>query len=181
MTLSVRFDSREQTPEGKGRIPNAYGPNGLDRVEFMIAPNKGEEERPLAKIASGGELSRVMLAIQTLCRGGETGKTLVFDEVDAGIGGRVAEAVGRRLRDISSDNQVLCVTHLPQIAAFAHNHFHVRKETVGSRTETMVERLDGPKRAQELARMLGGEVITETTRRHAQEMLDYSSAAIKAR
>ena len=101
MTLSVRFASRDETPNPKGRIPAAYGPNGLERVEFMIAANKGEEERPLAKIASGGELSRVMLAIKSLCGGDETGKTLVFDEVDAGIGGRVAEAVGRRLRDIS--------------------------------------------------------------------------------
>jgi DNA repair protein RecN (Recombination protein N) len=181
MTLSVRFDSRDEAPNSKGRIPSTYGPNGLERVEFMIAPNKGEEERPLAKIASGGELSRVMLAIQTLCRGGESSKTLVFDEVDAGIGGRVAEAVGRRLRDISSDNQVLCVTHLPQIAAFANQHFNVHKETVSSRTETMIERLDGQKRTQELARMLGGAVITETTRRHAEEMLEYSSGTVGSR
>ena len=181
MTLGVRFASRDETPNLKGRIPAAYGPNGLERVEFMIAANKGEEERPLAKIASGGELSRVMLAIQTLCKGDETGKTLVFDEVDAGIGGRVAEAVGRRLRDISSDNQVLCVTHLPQIAAFAQHHFNVHKETVGSRTETMIERLDRQKRIQELARMLGGAVITETTRRHAQEMLEYSAVPIDRR
>jgi DNA repair protein RecN (Recombination protein N) len=181
MKLGVHFAPRDMTVTGKGRLPSAYGPNGLDRVELMIAPNKGEEEWPLAKIASGGELSRVMLAIQNLCRGGETGKTLVFDEVDAGIGGRVAEAVGRRLRDISLDNQVLCVTHLPQIAAFAHQHFSVRKEMVASRTETMVERLEGPERAQELARMLGGAVITETTRRHAQEMLEYSTDTMKNR
>jgi len=177
MTLSVRCTMRDEEQARKGKISNTYGPNGLDRVEFMIAPNKGEEERPLAKIASGGELSRVMLAIQTLCRGGETGKTLVFDEIDTGIGGRVAEAVGRRLRDISSDNQVLCVTHLPQIAAFAHHHFNVHKETVRSRTETMIERLDSQQREQEVARMLGGAVITETTRRHAHEMLEYSAGA----
>jgi DNA repair protein RecN (Recombination protein N) len=181
MTLNVRFEGREKSQNSKGRIPNAYGPDGLERVEFLISPNKGEEEKPLAKIASGGELSRVMLAIQALCRGGAVGRTLVFDEVDAGIGGRVAEAVGRRLKDISSDNQVLCVTHLPQIAAFANQHFTVHKETVGSRTETMIESLDAQKRSQELARMLGGAVITETTRRHAEEMLEYSAGVFSGR
>ena len=140
-----------------------------------MAPNAGEEMRPLAKIASGGELSRIMLSIKALCGGGETGKTLVFDEIDAGIGGRVAEVVGRRLREVSSQNQVLCVTHLPQIAAYARNHFSVRKETIGARTETTVERLDEAARAGELARMMGGEVITETTRRHAREMLDHAA------
>ena len=130
--------------------------------------------RPLARIASGGELSRVMLAIKSLC-GAERGKTLVFDEVDSGIGGRVAEAVGRRLRDIAQGGQVLCVTHLPQIAAFARQHFKVRKEVVGARTETFVSALSGTERIEELARMMGGETITETTRRHALEMLEHSS------
>jgi DNA repair protein RecN (Recombination protein N) len=113
-----------------------------------------------------------MLAVKSLCGGDESGKTLVFDEVDSGIGGRVAETVGRRLRTISERNQVLCVTHLPQIAAFAARHFHVSKEVAGNRTETSVRELDGPGRILELARMLGGEVITDITRRHAREMLD---------
>jgi DNA repair protein RecN (Recombination protein N) len=140
-------------------------------VEFLIAPNPGEAMRPLAKIASGGELSRIMLSIKALCGGGENGKTLVFDEIDTGIGGRVAEIVGKRLRDISVQNQVLCVTHLPQIAAYARNHISVRKESAGARTETQVERLEEAKRVEELARMLGGEVITDMARRHAKEML----------
>jgi len=173
MNLSVRFDCREGD-RSPGRIPSSYGPSGIDRVEFMIAPNKGEEMRPLTKIASGGELSRVMLAIKSLCGDEEPGKTMVFDEVDAGIGGRVAEAVGRRLRDISQISQVLCVTHLPQIAAFARHHFNVCKEAVGARTETFVNALEESARVEELARMMGGAIITETTRRHAREMLEHS-------
>jgi DNA repair protein RecN (Recombination protein N) len=173
MELSVHRGPREAERSSR-RIPGTYGPSGIDRVEFMIAPNRGEEMRPLMKIASGGELSRVMLAIKSLCGGGEPGKTLVFDEVDAGIGGRVAEAVGRRLRDISQSSQVLCVTHLPQIASFARHHFNVRKEVVGTRTETFVNPLNESERVEELARMMGGEIITETTCRHAQEMLEHS-------
>lgn len=177
MELSVHFDPKE-AEQPCGRIAGSYGPSGIDRVEFMIAPNKGEEMRPLTKIASGGELSRVILAIKSLCGGGEPGKTLVFDEVDAGIGGRVAEAVGRRLRDISQISQVLCVTHLPQIAAFARHHFNVCKEVVGARTETFVNPLDESERVEELARMMGGEIITETTRRHALEMIDHSLSPV---
>ena len=122
-----------------------------------------------------------------MCGRDESGKTLVFDEVDSGIGGRVAEVVGRRLRDIARRHQVLCVTHLPQIAAFATEQFSVRKDTVGARnvhterrganTETIVERLADTARIEELARMLGGETITETTRRHAREMMDHSRPA----
>ncbi|MGA2260128.1 MAG: DNA repair protein RecN [Acidobacteriota bacterium] len=175
MDLSVRFRPRERPGSvSQGHIPACCGPGGVDQVEFLLAPNEGEEIRPLAKIASGGELSRIMLSIKALCGGGEKGKTLVFDEIDAGIGGRVAEAVGKRLREVSVHNQVLCVTHLPQIAAYAQDHFNVRKDIVGARTETFVERLDRAARVGELARMMGGEVITETTRRHAQEMLDHA-------
>jgi len=173
MELSVRFH-RSPEESAAGRIPARCGPMGTDRVEFLIAPNKGEEMRPLARIASGGELSRVMLAIRSLCGTGDQDKTLVFDEVDAGIGGRVAEAVGRRLRDIARTNQVLCVTHLPQIAAFGARHFNVRKDAVGDRTETSVRCLEGQERVQELARMLGGEVVTETARDHARELLAQS-------
>jgi DNA repair protein RecN (Recombination protein N) len=144
-----------------------------------VAPNKGEEMRPLAKIASGGELSRVMLAIRSLCGSGDNAKTLVFDEVDSGIGGRVAEAVGRRLRDLAQGNQVLCVTHLPQIAAFASKHFVVKKHVSSGRTETSIRSLDEKERVEELARMLGGEIITDAARRHAREMLHHSSAAVQ--
>jgi DNA repair protein RecN (Recombination protein N) len=171
MELQVFFHP-EKDDGRKKHFPGFYGLNGVDHVEFLIAPNKGEEMRPLAKIASGGELSRLMLSIKSLCGSEEAGKTLVFDEVDAGIGGRVAEAVGKRLRDISARHQVLCVTHLPQIAAFARHHFSVRKEVVGQRTETFVVPLKEAERIQELSRMLGGKTITETTRRYALEMLE---------
>lgn len=173
MELNVRFHD-QAGDASPGKIPRHCGPTGTDHVEFEIAPNRGEEMRPLAKIASGGELSRVMLAIRSLCGAGETDKTLVFDEVDAGIGGRVAEAVGRRLRDIARTNQVLCVTHLPQIAAFGNRHFNVTKSAVGERTETFIYRLEEQERIQELARMLGGEVITDAARHHAREMLTHS-------
>ncbi len=174
--LSVRFRPRERAGAGAHRrIPGNCGPDGIDQVEFLLAPNVGEEMKPLARIASGGELSRIMLSIRTLCRGDEVGKTLVFDEIDAGIGGRVAEVVGRRLRAVSIQNQVLCVTHLPQIAAHARSHFGVGKETVGARTETSIRLLDDEARVQELARMTGGELITETTRRHAREMLEHAA------
>ncbi len=175
MELSVRFHPPGDEA-GARRIPSRCGPTGMDRVEFMVSPNRGEEMKPLARIASGGELSRVMLAVRTLCGTGDREKTLVFDEVDAGIGGRVAETIGRRLRDVARTNQVLCVTHLPQIAAFGSCHFSVRKEAVGERTETFVRRLDEPERVQELARMLGGEVVTEAARHHAREMLTHSLA-----
>jgi DNA repair protein RecN (Recombination protein N) len=178
MEMQVRFNSWDEN-QITGRLPAFCGLNGIDNVEFLIAPNTGEEMMPLAKIASGGELSRLMLSIRSLCRNEEAGKTLVFDEVDVGIGGRVAEAVGRRLRGISKNNQVLCVTHLPQIAAFGSEHFNIRKEVIGDRTETIVKRLSESERIEELARMLGGENITKTTQRHAMEMLEYSAALVK--
>jgi len=174
MDLRVQFHVRDTAAEG--RLPAHYGPTGIDRVEFLVSPNRGEDFKPLAKIASGGELSRIMLSIRTVCGSVDPGRVLVFDEVDAGIGGRAAEAVGRRLAEIAQTNQVLCVTHLPQIAAFADQHFRVQKEAVGSRTESSVSRLDEQDRLEELARMLGGQVITETTRHHAREMRNHSRA-----
>ncbi len=173
MDLSVRFRPKEEAPKASsGRVPTYCGPDGVDQVEFLLAPNPGEEMRPLARIASGGELSRIMLAIKALCGGGETGKTLIFDEIDAGIGGRVAEVVGKRLRAVARHSQVFCVTHLPQIAAHAHDQFRVHKQSNGGRTETFITKLDPAARVQELARMMGGEVITDATRRHAREMLE---------
>lgn len=176
----VRFQLLGSSGQG-ARIPAHYGTRGIDRVEFLVSPNLGEELKPLARTASGGELSRIVLALKSLCSGVDSSKILVFDEVDVGIGGRVAEVVGRRLRSVSSGNQVLCVTHLPQIAAYATHHYTVRKEAVGSRTETSVQRLNEAERVQELARMLGGETITETTRRHAREMLEHSLSSIENR
>lgn len=144
---------------------------GMDMVRFLISPNPGEELKPLAKIASGGEISRVMLAIKTILSEADAVPVLVFDEIDSGIGGRIAEAVGIKLKEISSARQVLCITHLPQIASLAKNHFRVSKEEQKGRTITSVNVLGEKEKIVEIARMLGGSKITETTLKHAQEML----------
>lgn len=149
--------------------PGAWG---ADRVEFRIAPNKGEERRPLARIASGGELSRVMLALKTLLAAQDGVDALLFDEIDAGIGGAVARAVGERLAALGRVRQVLCVTHLPVIAAQADRHFRITKREQDGRTHAAVERVEGEARIEELARMLAGDAATETTRHQAQELLD---------
>jgi DNA repair protein RecN (Recombination protein N) len=151
--------------------PSQWTERGLERAEFLLSPNTGEELRPLARIASGGELSRIMLGLKSVVRSDVPGLTLVFDEVDAGIGGRVAEVVGRKLKAVAARQQVLCVTHLPQIAAFADQHLAVRKRVERGRTVTLVEPLEGEARVEEVARMLGGETITATARQHAREML----------
>jgi DNA repair protein RecN (Recombination protein N) len=148
---------------------------GLETAEFLLSPNPGEELRPLARVASGGELSRILLALKSVASVDAPAKTLVFDEVDAGIGGRVAEVVGRKLKAIASRHQVLCVTHLPQIASLADNHYLVRKRVERGRTVTEVERLSSPERVEEVARMLGGESVTEAARRHAREMVKLGS------
>jgi DNA repair protein RecN (Recombination protein N) len=150
---------------------STWGGEGLDRVEFLLAPNVGEDLRPLARVASGGEMSRVVLALKSVGSLAGAGRTLVFDEVDAGIGGRVAEVVGRKLRALAARHQVLCVTHLPQIACLADAHFAVAKRVAGGRTETQVRRLGEEERVEELARMLGGERVTETAREHARELV----------
>ena len=151
--------------------PSRWSERGLERVEFLLSPNPGEDLRPLARIASGGELSRIMLALKSVVHGDTPQATLVFDEVDAGIGGRVAEVVGRKLKGVAARQQVLCVTHLPQIAALADHHLAVRKHVTRGRTVTTVERLTEDERVEEIARMLGGAVVTETARTHAREML----------
>ncbi|SDX77868.1 DNA repair protein RecN (Recombination protein N) [Allochromatium warmingii] len=147
--------------------------SGLERVEMLVSANPGQPLQPLAKVASGGELSRISLAIQVATA--ECGRvpTLVFDEVDVGIGGGVAEIVGRLLRQLGSSRQVLCVTHLPQVAAQAHYQLRVRKETLDGQTFTRLEPLDERARVDEIARMLGGTEITARTRDHASEMLDW--------
>ena len=150
---------------------DGYGATGLDRVEFFVATNPGEEPRPLVRIASGGEVSRLMLALKTVSSPPEIPRTLVFDEVDVGIGGRVSEAIGGRLWRLSRANQVVCVTHQAQIARFADAHFTVRKELVGERAKTRVDKLDRRGQVEELARMIGGADVTETARRHARELL----------
>jgi DNA repair protein RecN (Recombination protein N) len=145
---------------------------GLETAEFMLSPNPGEVLRPLARIASGGELSRIMLALKSVASLDARGLTLVFDEVDAGIGGRVAEVVGKKLRDVAKRHQVLCVTHLPQIASLADRHYAVRKRVERGRTTTEIGLLGPEERIEEVARMLGGEKLTETARDHAREMVN---------
>ncbi len=158
-------------PEQAAADSAGWTERGLERAEFLLSPNPGEELRPLARIASGGELSRLMLALKSVAGDDAPGLTLVFDEVDAGIGGRVAEIVGRKLKTIAARQQVLCVTHLPQIAAFADQHLAVRKRVERGRTVTLVDGLSEDGRIEEVARMLGGETITATGREHAREML----------
>ena len=158
------------------RLP-APGPEGLDRVEFLFSANAGEPLAPLRKVASGGELSRVLLALKGALAGDDRVATYVFDEVDAGVGGAVAEAIGRRLQRASAHHQVLCVTHLPQIAAFADTHFRVGKRERKGRTITEVERLDDDARIEELARMLGGARVTQSARDHAAALLAAARAA----
>ncbi len=144
---------------------------GLETVEFRVSANAGQPLRPLAKVASGGELSRIGLALQVIASQANPAGTLIFDEVDVGIGGRVAEIVGRMLRELGKSRQVLCVTHLPQVAAQADWQWSIAKETRNGATTSSVSVLDQEARVGEIARMLGGEKITETTRRHAAEML----------
>jgi DNA repair protein RecN (Recombination protein N) len=149
---------------------NADG-TGVDIVRFLISPNPGEELKPLAKIASGGEISRVMLAIKAILSEADAVPVMVFDEIDSGIGGRIAEAVGLKLKEISSARQVLCITHLPQIACLSQSHYLISKEERGGRTLTSARMLDQEGRIEEIARMLGGSRITETTIKHAREMV----------
>ncbi len=162
--FEVRFDGEPPPPPG-------FGERGADRLEFLFSPNPGEPPRPLARVASGGELARTMLALQNVLAAGDVPTTFVFDEADAGVGGRLADAVGRRLADLAAGHQVLCITHLPQIAARGAWHLRVIKEPQGSRTVARVERLEGEARVEEVARMSGGAQVTETTRAHARDLL----------
>jgi DNA repair protein RecN (Recombination protein N) len=154
--------------------------SGFDQVVYLITTNPGEPMRPLEQIASGGELSRVMLALKASVEAGATAKktktaaaqrTMVFDEIDTGIGGRAAEAVGKKLKALSRANQVLCVTHLPQIATFADHHYVIEKRVSGERTKTTVRLITGDERTEEVARMLSGAKLTDTSRKHAEQML----------
>ncbi|KPL77653.1 hypothetical protein ADN00_08640 [Ornatilinea apprima] len=156
---------------GKGSL--AYDENGVDRVEFLIAPNQGEGFKPLVKIASGGETSRLMLALKNVLASADHVPTLVFDEIDQGIGGRVGTVVGEKLWRLGRSHQVLCITHLPQLAAFGDQHYHVRKQVSSGRTHTQVEALHGESRQEELALMLGGS--SDANRQAAREALQYVS------
>ena len=151
--------------------------SGFERIEFLFSPNPGEAPRPLARIASGGELSRLMLAIKQVLPEGDV-PTLVFDEVDAGIGGATSELVGRKLKNVAAQQQVLCITHLPQVAVFADHHLRVEKKVTDNRTSTQVMLLEGTERTSEIARMLAGATITASAVSHATEML--AAAAVLA-
>ncbi|RMF47523.1 MAG: DNA repair protein RecN [Deltaproteobacteria bacterium] len=152
------------------------GPRGLERVEFYLSTNPGEELRPLAWIASGGELSRIMLAIKQAAPGADGVSTLIFDEVDAGIGGEAASAVGRKLKKVAQGLQVLCITHLPQVAAYGDTHFRVEKMVDSGRTFTAMVELNADTRVREMARMLGGDQVTDRTLDHAREMIEAVAA-----
>jgi DNA repair protein RecN (Recombination protein N) len=158
-SFEVRLDPREE-----------IGPAGAERVELMLAPNPGVPAAPIREAASGGELSRVMLALMTVAGLGES-RTLVFDEVDAGIGGQAARAVGERLRALGAEKQVLCITHLPQIAALAASHFRIEKSAADRTALTTVEALEGEEVVKELMRMLGADAADGGARRHAEELL----------
>jgi DNA repair protein RecN (Recombination protein N) len=149
----------------------ATGDDGADKIEFMVAPNPGESLKPMIKIASGGELSRIMLALKSILAELDETPTMVFDEIDVGIGGRTAQAVAEKLLLIGQSRQVICVTHLPQIASLARRHFYIEKRVVGARTSVSVHEMTMDERIEELARMLGGAQVTDTTRQHAREML----------
>jgi DNA repair protein RecN (Recombination protein N) len=150
--------------------------SGLERAEFQVAGHAGAAARALAKVASGGELSRISLAISVIAASATQVATLIFDEVDAGIGGAVAETVGRLMKQIGRDRQVLAVTHLPQVAACADRHFVVSKQTDRGKTRSAVDAVTGESRVAEIARMLGGEKLSSTSLAHAQEMLASSAA-----
>lgn len=180
LAMKARFRIELATVEDEAN----WSPNGLDSVSYLIATNAGEPLNPIEKIASGGELSRVMLALKVSVESGKTrtngsGKpkrttlqrTLVFDEIDTGIGGRAAEAVGRKLKLLGAHNQVLCVTHLPQIASFADHHLLIEKGESGGRTRTTIRQLDGKERTEEVARMLSGAKLTDASLKHAEQML----------
>lgn len=163
----ARFEVRIDALEGEA----SFTPTGFDRVEFYFSANPGESPKPLAKVASGGEASRLMLILKTTIKASGPQKTAVFDEIDVGIGGRVAEAVGRKLKDLSMNQQVLCVTHQPQIASLADRHFTVEKEIAGGRTMVTARELSQPEQVEEIARMLAGSEITEAARENARSML----------
>ncbi|HLU03486.1 MAG TPA: DNA repair protein RecN, partial [Advenella sp.] len=168
-TLAMKGSTFEITIQ-----PAEPGASGMDHVQFNVAAHTGSEPRPLAKVASGGELARISLALSVMANRAHQVPTLIYDEVDTGIGGAVAEVVGKLLRDLGRHHQVLCVTHLPQVAACAHHHFEVQKKQGKKETVSRIDLLNDHARTEEIARMLGGVKITETTRQHAREMLIHS-------
>ena len=172
----ARFEVRIETPDAKNfaddNLSKSLTAKGFDHIEFYFSANVGESPKPLARVASGGEASRLMLILKTTAKSNDAEKAVVFDEIDVGIGGRVAEAVGLKLKELSKTQQVLCVTHQPQVAALADHHFLVEKEMSKNKTRVGVRELSKNERVEEIARMLAGEKITGAARRHAKEMLE---------
>ncbi len=162
--IEVKWQDHSETIEN-------IGPSGWDKVEFFFSANPGEPPRPLAKVASGGELSRLMLAFKCLLAKKDMVETVVFDEVDAGIGGEAAEAVARKIKELAGHHQVFCITHLPQIAARGTDHYRVEKSVNGGRTVTSISRLEDDQRQEEVARMLAGESATDQAHAWARELL----------
>ena len=172
----IRFEVQFQDPPeslkaGRLELMRRLRPEGLDRVEFMLSPNVGEDLKPLSKIASGGELSRIMLAMKTILARTSSVETIVFDEVDSGIGGATAEVVGDKLRALAGFHQILCITHLPQIASKGMTHFMVEKQVVEGRTRTVISELNHEERVREIARLLGGKRVSQKAVAHARELL----------
>ena len=171
-TFAVKFEEARGCAEEKKRDSiKEVRADGLDYVEFMISPNIGEELRPLLRIASGGELSRIMLALKTILARTASVETIIFDEVDSGISGATAEVIGEKLLSLGKYHQIICITHLPQIATHGQTHYLVKKEVVGGRTQTNISELDHEGRLQEIARLLAGREITSRAVAHAKEML----------
>jgi len=170
-------NTAEQDFSGKSGVDNrptsdpTFTASGIDRAEFLLSANPGEDLKPLVKVASGGELSRILLALKSLLSRSGEAETLIFDEVDAGIGGRTAELVGLQLKRLADKHQVICITHLPQIACYGRHHYQVAKESTGEETVTNIRLLSQKERVEELSRMLGGIAISDKTRAHARELL----------
>ena len=156
------------------RKATALTSKGADSIEFLISANPGQEPKPIAKIASGGELSRVMLAIRCILSDTELESTAIFDEIDTGVSGRAAHKIAYKLHEVSQNKQVLCVTHLAQIASCADNHLLIEKQTDESGTYTKITSLDKEERVSEIARIIGGDIVTQTTLQSAREMIDLS-------
>jgi len=177
--FKVEFTERqsdEGVPMSDGR-KMAFDSTGLEHIEFLVAPNPGEGLKPLVKIASGGETSRLMLAIKNVLAKADRVPTLIFDEIDQGIGGRVGSVVGKKLWELARQHQVLCVTHLPQLAAFGEQHLRVNKQIKDNRTETQVEIVSGEERLLELAQMMGE--VSDGTRQSARELMQSVSKTVK--
>jgi DNA repair protein RecN (Recombination protein N) len=166
---SLRYHPQGELRVGTERV--TLTADGIDEVEYLFSPNPGQSPKSLARIASGGELSRVMLAMKSILAREDQIPTLIFDEVDAGIGGKTAKIVGEKLRHIARSHQVFCITHLPQIASHGDQHYRIAKSVQANHTTTDIQALNFSERIEEIARMSGGKEITDTTRKHAEEML----------